>query len=160
MAKKRGIIRTLFGTMLNVDEYVSFNEIKQDSKMVVDTFKEVLNTKINVDTTPGAETFEEALVRMNISKDDLHKKSSLALYYSIFYIAFALSFVMYSIYIFSLAHYIAGLAICALALFMTAYSIRESIMYVQIKTRNFNITAKGWFYSILGIKQKGNANEK
>ena len=160
MAKRRGIVRTLFGTMLNVQDYVSFDEIKSDTKMVANTFKEVLNTKINENTGPADEAFDAALARLNISEQDLQKKRRISFYYFIIYIIFSLLFLAYAVYIFSLSYIIAGLAVLALALFLGTYAIRESCMYARMKKRNFNITAKDWFHSILGIKQQVNANEK
>ena len=160
MAKKSGVIRSLYGTLLNVREYVSLDEIKRDTNMIASTFKEVLNTKVNIDTTPATETFEEALIRMNITEEVLKQKTRLALYYSLFYLFFALSFVVYAIYIFYLSHYLPAIAILSLAAFLGSYSLRESFTYMQMKKRNFNITGKEWFYSITHIKKEGKKNEQ
>ena len=141
--KSKGIFRTFFSSILDVRQYVSLNEIKQDTKMVANTFKEVFNTKINVDTTPSTdETFEQALLRLNITEVDLQKKVKLSRYYSIFYFIFSLAFFGYSIYIFFLSHILAGIATLALGIFLLSYALRESITHMQMKKRNFNLTIK------------------
>lgn len=151
MAKK-GIVRTFFGSLTNVREFVNFNEFKNDARVlktaITDVFKPA-DTRQKID-----ETFEEAMQRLNLTESDIQKQAKFFLYYSIFYATFALAFVIYAIYLFFLIKIIASVTTLVLGIFLATYALKENFMYMQIKKRKLNCKFKDWFSFTFSFRGK------
>jgi intracellular multiplication protein IcmV len=151
MAKK-GVIRTFFGSLTNVREFVNFNELKNDARVIktaiTDVFKPA-DTRQKID-----ETFEEAMQRLNLTENDIQKQAKFFLYYSVFYMAFALAFIIYAVYLFLLLKILASVTTLVLGIFLATYALKENFMYMQIKKRKLNCTFKDWFSFIFSIRGK------
>jgi intracellular multiplication protein IcmV len=153
MAKK-GIVRTFFGSITNVKEFIDFNELKNDARVLKNAIKDTFkpdDTKRQID-----ETFEEAMQRLNLTEDDVKKQAKFFLHYSIFYALFALSFIIYAIYLFSLVKILASVTTLVLGIFLATYALKENFMYMQIKKRKLNCKFPDWFrfiFSFVGGKK-------
>ena len=67
--KKGGAVRFMYKTFFKVPAWISFRQAKESSRVVLSYAKSAFNTH----ETEREETFEEALKRLNISKEQLQE---------------------------------------------------------------------------------------
>ena len=154
---KRGILRTFFGSLINIREWINFDEISSHSKIIIKSFKDIFRTKASNESFLR-ETFEEFAERLNLTDAALKKTARNFLYYSILYLAFSIALIIYALYLFSLGRLLAVFATASLACLLLAYAYREHFWYMQIKRRKLHCVFKDWLFFVIG--RKNTKNEK
>lgn len=129
-------------TFFNPRAWLNYDALKQQTRLVYDIGRDVLTPE----TAPARkETFEEALVRLNLTEDDIKETSENYLFYSVLFlgcslVVFAASFVMLFYYN-TISGWLIALAITALLL---TQAFRFNFWHFQIKYRKLGCTFEEW----------------
>lgn len=144
--EKRRPIRKFFKSFINVRRWIFFDEVKSYGAFVVGLAKNVFfpQKKEHI-----KETFEEAVVRLNLTEQDLSNKRKYFFRSSVIYMFLGLALNCYAIYLFFDSHHIVATVVVILGLLMFVYSYRESFWLMQISRRKLGCTFGEWYQFIL-----------
>lgn len=149
MAKK-GVIKSFFGSLLNVRKWSSYDDVKSSAVVLTNLVKDLygLNKR---NTTPQIESFSAAIQRLRLNENDIQQRTRYFLYYAICYFLVALALLAYTIYLMlGNGTILAVLVSFVLTALMLVYSFREHFWYMQMKKRKIGCTMKEWLAFVLG----------
>ncbi len=126
--------------LVNFPRWMGLAQIRANAAAIFRSFQDLRMHRPEV----RKETFEEALVRLNLTEQDLKERMKTCLTLMILYAFAALCFLIYTIYMIVHGHLgmIIGSMLTAL---MAVFAYRESFWYFQMKTRKLGNTFKDWF---------------
>ena len=128
-------------TFINPRGWLGYDLLKEQTVFLYTTIRSLFATQ---PIAGQAETFEEAQTRLNLTDADIKSIGENYLLYAIFYAAFAviiLGFSIYFIYLGSFAAFVLGLA---LSIFLVAQAFRSHFWHFQIKYRKLGCTIQEW----------------
>lgn len=153
--KKKGVIRSFFGSIFNVREWVSYDEISYNGKWILESLKLLFSKPKKLNQQELNETFSDAATRLQLSEEDIASRTKHFLMTSVLYFAIAVLLFAYEIYlIFVGAPFLSLIMNLALIALMTSYAYRENFWYMQMKKRKLGCTFDEWRNYILGRTQK------
>lgn len=129
---------------INIGGWLGYNSIKTSTKNIVDDTKE----NFHVEHAEIIETFSDAMLRLNITEDDLKaRKIEFTRLFFIFLIVTAAVF-LYGLFIAIVHKNIIGFFI---TMGLTCFSLSQAFKYhfwlYQIKARRLGCTLKEWYNS-------------
>lgn len=149
--KKKGIIRSFFGSLFNVREWVSYDEIAYNGKWIVEALKFLFSRPKKLDPQNLNETFTDATARLQMTEDEIKVRTKHFLLMSIIYVCTGFLLFAYEIYLIIAGAPILSLIMnLALVALMGAYAYRESFWYMQMQKRKLGCTFEDWRNYMLG----------
>jgi intracellular multiplication protein IcmV len=150
MAKK-GAMRGLFSSLLNIRKWSSYDEVKVSALAITHSIKDLYG--VGRGNAERVESFDAAVQRLQLTEDDIKKRTRSFLYSSLVYFFIALALFAYTIYMMSVSRAIFAIVVCfILILLMLVYSFREHFWYMQMKKRKVGCSFKEWIAFIFGRK--------
>ncbi|EKE01722.1 MAG: IcmV [uncultured bacterium] len=145
--KKRGPIKKLFKSFVDVKKWMSYDEVVTNTKTTIGLFRRLISY-----SKPEAirhETYEEAVARLGMTEAQLLNRKKAFLYSALVYGAFALVLFIYLIYLLVNAYFFAAFfdLILACLLFLTAYL--EHFWYMQMQKKKLGCGFQDWLNFIL-----------
>lgn len=143
--KKKGVIRSFFGSFFNVKAWIAYDEIAYNGKWILDTFKLLFSKPKKLTREELNETFADAAARMELSEEDIKYRTKQFLLMTILYAAIAFILFGYEIYLLIAgAPFLSLIMNLALIALMGAYAYRESFWYMQMQKRKLGCTYEEW----------------
>ena len=137
--KKRRIRRVL-KTFFNVKRWMAAPQIAAGGRAVGRSAKNLFTTH----KAKRIETFEEAVERLNLTEDDLIKRSRHFLRLAYAYALLALLLIIYAIFLSITGHILALFSSIALITLVSTYALREHFWYMQMKKRKLGCSLWDW----------------
>ncbi len=139
--KKRSRIATVFGSVFNVRTWIDFDRMKSFTTYLTNGFR-----KMFIPQEEGSgESFEEAMVRMNLNEKDLQSRQTALYRLSWFMCLAAILIFAYAVYHLVSGSYRATIISFAVMLIALALAFRYHFWYFQIKERKLGCTLKDWY---------------
>lgn len=104
-------------------------------------------------TTPTPEreeTYEEAMVRMNLSAEDMDKRKQTLFIMSMVYVALGSLVIAYAIFLFCHEKWMATVMCIPITSVLFSFAFREHFWYIQLKHKRLGFTFKEWWKALLG----------
>ena len=130
---------------VDVSAWLGTAEIKRNTG----NLKQLAKMLFTVKKPEVNETFEEAVKRYNLTEADLEQKQKHYLITSSLCFALFLGILSYTVYLFSVGHYMSFVMSAMVSLLASAFFFKEHFWYTQIKHRRLGFTFFEWFKSIL-----------
>jgi len=147
VSQKRKPIRKFFKSFVNVKAWVSYDEIKSNTKNTWSLFQRLIyrGPKEGV----RQETYEEAVIRLGLTPEQLLSRKRNFLYSALLYEAFAVAFFIYFIYLLVNLKIIASCLTLILVVLMSVVAYREHFWYMQMQKKKLGCNFKDWVGFIL-----------
>jgi intracellular multiplication protein IcmV len=135
-------------TFFNPTGWVGYSEVKTHTNVIWSIVRGLFVPSI---TTVHAETFDEALKRMDLTEEEVAQRSETYLNYALFFITLCVLLVIYAFYLAIVHRTVAGFAlgIVSAGLF-AAQAFKYHFWYSQIKLRKLGLTYQQWLDSLMG----------
>jgi intracellular multiplication protein IcmV len=148
--KKRRPIKRFFKSFVDVKTWVSYDEVAANAKNTIGLFRRL--------TSRGTEevrheTYEEALVRMNLTPEQVVARKNNFLYSAMIYGAFALGFFLYFSYLLINLHILASFLALIPTVLMLLTAYREHFWYMQMQKKKLGCSFHEWLDFVLGRKK-------
>ncbi|WP_028388891.1 type IVB secretion system protein IcmV [Legionella fairfieldensis] len=139
--KSESRIVKLFNNIINIRAWADFDRVKTFTLYLVNSFK-----KFFIPQKRGkSESFEEAMLRLNISETDLQAKKKALYRLSLLMCAAAIFILTYAIYHIVYGNIRAVLVSLVLMLIALVLAFRYHFWYFQIKERKLGCTFREWY---------------
>jgi hypothetical protein len=152
MAKKKGFIKRSFGSMFNVTRWIAWGEIAGSTKIIWGIARNTLIT----DRSPKdaiSETFEEAVQRLALTKEDIKQRQKTFLHNSIAFLIIGVLLFAYAIYLLVNSYLLATFISLLLTTLVLVYAYREHFWYTQMKYRKLGLNFKIWWRLLFNINK-------
>lgn len=140
-----GIFKKVSGRLVDVrvDKWMSWDYLGETA----DRFKVLFLDIVIPKKASTAETFEEAMQRLELTEEDIsaRKKEFLRLFY--FFIILAMTIVAYALYLAFAGTLVASLIAFCLALYSLTQAFRFHFWLFQLRNRKLGCTLKEWMNS-------------
>jgi intracellular multiplication protein IcmV len=138
--KKKGFVRGVYHTFLDVPSWVGYRQIKKDHKAIFSNVKEVFVA----DKGTFNESFEEAMLRLNLTEKDIKArcKENKRLVY--IYASLGLACLLYTLYLLWGGGFSASLLALAVSGFALAKAYQYSFWHFQMKNRKLGCSFNEW----------------
>jgi intracellular multiplication protein IcmV len=141
-----------FKPFLNFSAFVGYKGLKGSVQNLTGMVKDA-TAKPSLENIPK-ETFEEAVIRLNLSEQDLTDRQKSFFRMSLFYVLLAVFLFAYLIYLL-VSGVLLGVFISAvLVLVSLAFSYREHFWYTQMAHRRLGLTYQDWKAYTFGGRKK------
>lgn len=126
---------------VRVDKWMSWDYISETS----DRFKILLLDIFIPKKATHAETFEEALERLELTEDDLEQRKIEFTRLFYFFVVLSIIIIVYGLYLAIFSSLIPALIAFCLSLYTLTQAFRFHFWLFQIKNRKLGCTVKEWF---------------
>lgn len=130
---------------IRVDKWTSYSYLKDSSKNI----KGIATDLFTIKTAARTETFEEAVIRMHLTEDDLVRRKKEFLSIAFLFVFLALGLLFYGLYWAMNLIISATLISFCLCAFCLSQAFRFHFWYFQVKNRKLGCTVQEWFNSKL-----------
>lgn len=125
--------------LVNFPRWMGVQKIRENGRAIVKMIKDMRIYR----PTVRQESFEEAMIRMHLSEEDIKARMKTCLILSIVYSCCTLLFLIYTVYMVWHGHL--GMILGFLVTILVAvFAYREHFWYFQMKTRTLGRTFKEW----------------
>lgn len=148
MAKRRGIMGRIIDT--RVDKWMSWDYLSDTTSKIKDSVTDLITPQ----KAKYNETFEEAMIRLNLTEADLlsRKKEFTRLFY--LFVVIGLAIIGYAVYMALLGYMGACLISFCLAAFSFAQAFKWHFWLFQLRNRKLGCTIKEWMNGKI-MEEKG-----
>lgn len=143
---KRGVVRKFFKSFVDVKKWVSYDEVKSNTKNTWGLLRRLLRYDVS---KVRNETYEEAVGRLGLNQEQIAKRQQVFLYSMLIYGAFALVFFSYFVYLIFNLRLLASIIMLILVFLMLLATYRESFWYMQMRKKKLGCNFKEWLDFIL-----------
>lgn len=149
MGKRRGIMGRLIDT--RVDKWMSWDYISDTTGRLKNTVDDL----ITPEKPKYKETFSEAMIRLNLTEEDLQqrKKEFSRLFY--FFLLISLAIIGYAVYLASNHHFGGCLISFCLACYTLSQAFKWNFWLFQIRNRKLGCSVKEWLNGTVADKSPG-----
>lgn len=139
-------VRSFFKSFVDVKRWISYDELSNNVKVTASMARRLFSH----DTRQiQPETFEESVIRLNLSEEQLINKKNVFLYTAVIYSIFTIAFFIYFIYlIVHMSLYAAAFDLILMS-FMSVMAYREHVWYIQIQKRKLGLRFNDWLDFVL-----------
>lgn len=130
-----------FARLFDWRHFIGYNQFK----MGADYLKSVGAGILKTPDKNLKETFEESVVRQDLSDEHLDEMQKIYFRNAIYYFFLGLVFAAHSLYRFYMLHLAAGFVSLLLAILIFASCVTSHFWYYQIKNRKLGCTFKEWY---------------
>jgi len=152
MGKKLRRFGGIFVPFHNFKKLLGWSDLKQSYLNAGASAKDIFQPKHT--QTVIKETYEEAVVRLNLSEEDQEKRKKTFFRMCLFYIGIALVLFIYAIYLMFTSFFIAVFIALMLVAVALSLAFREHFWYVQMTCRRLGLSIKDWANYTFGGKKK------
>lgn len=143
---KRKPVRKFFKSFVDVKKWSSYDEVSANAKTTVGLFRRLFHLSAQ---ETRQETYDEAIVRLGLTPEQIQERKKNFLYSALVYGAFALGFFLYFIYLlFQFRWYAACLTPILIALMVLA-AYREHFWYMQMQKQKLGCNFHEWLEFVL-----------
>lgn len=148
-------------TFFNPKAWVGYNSLKDHSLLIWSCITGIFSRgSNNTKRSDQPESFENTLVKLNISEPELALIARRNLLYALWFLMLVFCDLCYAIYLIWYHHAFASFLISlALVVFLLAQVFKYHFWYFQIKQRRLGCTFKQWKNSLLTGSLKNQAEE-
>lgn len=134
-------------TFFNPSAWLGLDQLIAYNRVITSTLK----TTFTAEKTEHAETFEEAMVRLNVTEAELQERAQLYRWYTLLFLLLGILSLGTGFYYLFAYHTFAGwlLATCV-ALLFGAQAFRYDFWHFQIKQRRLGCTVAEWWSGKVG----------
>ncbi len=150
----RKAIKKTVTSGLSPKRWVGLDQIKENAGTVKNIAKAVLKPGSGDQDEIKQETFEQALVRLNITEEDLKKRMESSKYIVWFCSGLSLSIFIYMFYLWSQGQIVSGVVCFMLSFVLGAYAFREHFNLFQMKQRRLGCSIREWYQSLFSKGSK------
>lgn len=147
-AKKKGVIKGFFGSLVDVRKWTDFDDIKSNARFIASSYRDLLPKKNQDGAGEGskvAQTFDETVRLLQWSEEDIKEKTKYFFRYFIIYLISAIGLFFYTVYLLNVSNKtLAIFASLILAMVMLVYAWREHFWYMQMRQRKLGCTLSDW----------------
>jgi intracellular multiplication protein IcmV len=136
-----GFFRFVGKTVADVPSWVGVNQIKQQTKFLIQNIKPIF--KVKKVTTPR--TFEQAMSTFNIKEEELPNIIRTFTCHFIIYLITAFSFSTYAFYLFLHKYLMVGIIVILIATVFLLKAFSAHFLCFQIKHRKLGCSLQEWF---------------
>ena len=127
----------------NVKKMVGFDQIKNDSKIISDSFNDLWRTQKSSEI--HNETFDQALKRLNLTEADLNNRKNKTALLMKLYAGIGGLLLVYLIYLLFAGHLAAAFTTLMLVMIAGLFAVRESFWLCQMQKRKLGVKFNEWF---------------
>jgi intracellular multiplication protein IcmV len=128
-------------TFLDPSAWIGIPEIKDSTK----TIWQIIRGLVTIPTTSRTETFEEALIRMNLTEQDIKEQSERYFIYAVVFATLVVVTLVFAFYLllvdWAISGFLIGLAVAAL---FASQAFRYHFWCFQIQQRKLGCTFQEW----------------
>ena len=147
VVQKRRPIRKFFKSFVNVRKWVSYDEVSVNAKNTLSMFRRLVSRPSKDEVR--VETYEEAIARLDLNPMQVLARKRNFLYSAMIYLAFALGFAVYFIYLLVNLNLVAAFLTTILIVLMSLAAYREHFWYMQMQKQKLGCTFRDWLGFVL-----------
>ncbi len=147
--QKKGPVKKFFKSFVDVKKWVSYDELKSNTKNTWGLFRRLFFSKRQ---EARRETYEEAIVRLELTPEQIVSRKNSFLYAAIIYGIFAIGFLCYLIYLLNQARFMAAILMLVLTSLMFLATYREHFWYMQMHKKKLGCNFSEWLAFVLRRK--------
>lgn len=145
---KKSVVGKFFKSFVDVKAWVSYAEIKTNAKSTYGLFARFFSNKTN--KVIYKETFEEAVLRLNLTEEQINTRKKIFLYSALIYLFLALALIAYVLYLTIHSHLLLATFTLILTAFIVVLAYREHLWYLQMAKRRLNCNFAEWMRFMVG----------
>ena len=142
--KKRGF----FKSFVDVRSWVSYDEIKANTKSTYGLFKRFFTKKSA--KIICLENFDEAMLRLKLTEKQIHDRKKIFLYSALIYLFIGLILIAYAAYLVKKLYILPAMFTLMLAIFVLALTYREHLWYMQMCKKRLGCNFAEWLEFVFG----------
>ncbi len=143
------VIGRVIKPLVNFPRWMGARQLKTNADAIIKMVKDLQLRRPPL----RQETFEEAIVRLHLSEEDIRQRMRVCLTLSIIYSCLMILFLAYTIFL--ILHFSLGMILAALVtMLMASFVYREHFWYFQMKTRKLGNTFQDWVSFLVRGKLK------
>lgn len=139
---KKGFFRRNF----NVSEWMGLNDVFFRMRQLPGLFSGLTTIKKSL----HKETFEEAVVRLDLTKEDIQKKQQSFLNAAIIFLLCGIFSIIYATSFIATQKWQAVILASMVSLIFFAHAFQTHFWYIQMRKRRLGITVKEWLCALFG----------
>ncbi len=140
MAKKKGF-KFFTRSIFNVPRWIGWESLRNNASSIGQMYRSLFKMPME----PGiSESFEEAVVRLNLSEKDILAAEKAYQYKARFYLVLILIALGYHVYLIKQAYWSASFVMISFDLMLLSFYFRESFWLTQIRQRRLGLSFKEW----------------
>lgn len=147
-APKRKLIKGFFKMFVDVKSWLSYDEVSSNTRSTLNLFRRLF--RMDAKQNMRQETYEEAVVRLGLTEEQIISRKRTFLHSSMVYAVFALGFFVYFIYLIIHARILATCFSFILTALMAIFAYREHFWYMQMHKKKLGCNFRDWVGFILG----------
>jgi intracellular multiplication protein IcmV len=128
--------------LVDIPRWMDLPRLAENGKMIVDIAKQLIVPQ----KAKRTETFEEAMVRLRLSKADISQRTQEFKRLFIIFLVIFIVLLSYTVYLFSEGSIRPGLVSLVLTFIVLAQIFRYHFWLFQIKQRKLGCTLREWFW--------------
>jgi len=133
-----------FSFILDVRKWANVDEITDNARAIAISLKNLQKHRESSKYLL-TDTFDEVMRMLNVTEDEIKRRTRYFLYCSITYFVTFVGLLVYTIYLaYSSSMLLSTLTSLVLSLVMLVYALREHFWYTQMKMRKFGCGFKDW----------------
>lgn len=144
-----GVIKKSVAAGWNVSAWLGLKQIKQNSKLIKELTTDLKSVGKTKGSEPLAETFEQALRRLNMTEADLQERMKKSDQIILLCGILTIPTLAYAIYLFCTAFYLSSFVCVMLTILLVAYTFREHFNRFQMRQRRLGCHFQEWFADLL-----------
>ena len=138
-------IRTTLKNLFNVKRWIAVDQIYTFGKMVRRSSKGLFD----VPEAKHHETFDEAVQRLNLTEEDIARKTKQFFFMACVYAFFAGCALLYAVYLLASGYFSSMLLSLVLTMFIGSNALREHFWYMQMQKRKLGCNLQDWIHFII-----------
>lgn len=145
-APKRKPVRKFLKTFVDVKKWTSYDEVSSNVKNTASLFRRLIYTK---PTEIRQETYEEAIVRLGLTAEQVVVRKNNFLHSALVYALFVVGFFAYFVYMAINFKILAACFSLLLMVLMTLATYREHFWYMQMQKKRLGCNFRDWLAFVL-----------
>ena len=143
--RKRKGFKRYASSMFNVSRWVGTEEIRESYR----SLRSMVSSFCTIDQPEYEESFEEAMIRLSLTTEDLEARRKYYLWFAFFYLMIAVGLAAYAYYLYGEGQPMAGTVCLPLVMVMLVFFFKYHFWYTQIKHKRLGMGVSQWLVALL-----------
>lgn len=139
---KKGKVGRFFKSFVDVKTWISYDEVKTNTKSIYSLFARFFSSRNKNPILK--ETFEEAVIRLNLTEKQIIERKKIFLYSALIYLSIALILIAYALHLAVNSHIVLAIFTLILTTFIATLAYREHLWYMQMSRRKLGCSFAEW----------------
>ena len=145
--------KSFLKSFINVPAWMGVSGLRRTAGDIAAMSKELFTAK----TTPvHEETFEETVLRFNLSEADIAQRRRAFGRLAVLYLFVFFCLGIYAVYLWHKGDFLSVLMTLVLMMVAASFAFKEHFWYAQVCSRRLGLTPKDWFLFVIGKNKKQN----